>query len=485
MPATTALLLLDAVPARRTGTASGVFSASRQVGGALAVAVFGALLATPAGFGHGLRVGLVLAAVISCLAAGVTALLSPRVGPGRSDGCQPLSGFLRGDRTVTGQLYKRMVSLRTCPLSKRVNRSFSSIDPKTPKRLDSRPRGSWNSPVYPGSKVLEEIGRIAVAASRLDAAMGRLWSHLDRSLDPSNCQRASASVQAKEVRKAAEVRLVGTMRDEVLGAADKARSASGRRNALMHQEWLIRGDHVMRPVSDLRRIPAEEMESYLEDWAREARDAERWQIADGRSQAIGTAQTLGELTAVEKDLRDATDHITRLTFAVASSRETGSPPGYQHPQRTSRPGQADARRRMPDRRWRRPGPHIHVTAGRGGQIEQFLAAIDDGLPKPARDLGMIPRCVMRVCGLPSIRLPLFRETVRMLLPPCGDQRRQRAHCRVVLGLRHRLQVYLVHSQLPSYFTHGGNVDTAAHHPEPLPPASAPHVLRPFPQRDAA
>ena len=55
-------LLLHAVPARRTGVASGVFNTSRQVGGALAVAVFGALLASRATFLPGLRVSLLIAA---------------------------------------------------------------------------------------------------------------------------------------------------------------------------------------------------------------------------------------------------------------------------------------------------------------------------------------------------------------------------------------------------------------------------------------
>ncbi|MGW5782103.1 MFS transporter [Streptomyces sp. NPDC003863] len=55
-------LLLESVPAERAGTASGVLNTSRQTGGALAVAVFGALVAEPAGFVHGLRISLLIAA---------------------------------------------------------------------------------------------------------------------------------------------------------------------------------------------------------------------------------------------------------------------------------------------------------------------------------------------------------------------------------------------------------------------------------------
>jgi MFS transporter, DHA2 family, methylenomycin A resistance protein len=68
MPPITAVLL-DSVPAHLAGTASGVFNTSRQVGGALAIAIFGALLAGPGGFMHGLRISLLMAAAVALTAA--------------------------------------------------------------------------------------------------------------------------------------------------------------------------------------------------------------------------------------------------------------------------------------------------------------------------------------------------------------------------------------------------------------------------------
>ncbi|AEK42271.1 MFS transporter [Amycolatopsis mediterranei] len=62
-------VLLGAVGPARTGTASGVLNTSRQLGGALAVAVFGALLNAPAGLAAGTRVSLLLAAGVTAAAA--------------------------------------------------------------------------------------------------------------------------------------------------------------------------------------------------------------------------------------------------------------------------------------------------------------------------------------------------------------------------------------------------------------------------------
>jgi sugar phosphate permease len=84
MPPLTAVLL-NAVPGHRAGVASGVFNTSRQVGGALAVAIFGALLAGPAGFLTGVRTSLLIAAVVALAAAGAALLLrSAPTTPGRA-----------------------------------------------------------------------------------------------------------------------------------------------------------------------------------------------------------------------------------------------------------------------------------------------------------------------------------------------------------------------------------------------------------------
>jgi predicted MFS family arabinose efflux permease len=79
MPPTMAVLL-DHAPRRRAGTASAPFNTSRQIGGALAVAVFGALLADPATFQAGVQTSLLIAAGVTALTTAAALLLRvPRI----------------------------------------------------------------------------------------------------------------------------------------------------------------------------------------------------------------------------------------------------------------------------------------------------------------------------------------------------------------------------------------------------------------------
>ncbi|WP_420364428.1 MFS transporter [Curtobacterium sp. L3-7] len=68
MPPATSVVLAS-VPAERSGTASAVFNTFRQVGGAVAIAVFGALLADRAQFVVGTQVSFVVAGAVILMAA--------------------------------------------------------------------------------------------------------------------------------------------------------------------------------------------------------------------------------------------------------------------------------------------------------------------------------------------------------------------------------------------------------------------------------
>jgi EmrB/QacA subfamily drug resistance transporter len=74
MPPTMAVLL-DHAPDQRAGTASAVFNTSRQIGGALAVAVFGGLLTNPDTFLSGVRTSLLIAAAITAATTAAAVLL--------------------------------------------------------------------------------------------------------------------------------------------------------------------------------------------------------------------------------------------------------------------------------------------------------------------------------------------------------------------------------------------------------------------------
>lgn len=76
IPTMTALLV-DSVPAALVGTAGGALNTSRQLGGALAVAIFGALIAQRPTFVHGLQISLLIAVLVMLTTFAATLSLRP------------------------------------------------------------------------------------------------------------------------------------------------------------------------------------------------------------------------------------------------------------------------------------------------------------------------------------------------------------------------------------------------------------------------
>ncbi|MFB7450568.1 MFS transporter [Streptomyces sp. NPDC056194] len=76
--------VMEAAPAAQAGTASAVFNVSRQVGGAMGVALFGALIDATGGVVDGLHVSAVVAAVAFLLASALAAVAGRRTGAARA-----------------------------------------------------------------------------------------------------------------------------------------------------------------------------------------------------------------------------------------------------------------------------------------------------------------------------------------------------------------------------------------------------------------
>jgi hypothetical protein len=77
-------------------------------------------------------------------------------------------------------------------------------------------------------------------------------------------------------------------------------------------------------------IPTRAISKYLEEWERESKASQDWRRVPSKSADVVSAQTLEELRGVERELAEVTTVVSGLTFRVASSRETGRPPGYVH-----------------------------------------------------------------------------------------------------------------------------------------------------------
>ncbi len=184
--------------------------------------------------------------------------------------------------------------------------------------------------VYPALELLQEVGRVTIAGSRLEVQMGLLLWHLAKgSVDEITARKSSISKQAGNVRRLAGVRLCGDLQARVQEAGAEAESASDLRNNIVHQDWVLRGPDAMRPVAELAGLNSQDdLDVYLEEWEREAKASPDWLRMPARSLDLVPGQTLEELKSVEWRLTAAADRVTALTFAVTSARETGHPTGW-------------------------------------------------------------------------------------------------------------------------------------------------------------
>jgi DHA2 family methylenomycin A resistance protein-like MFS transporter len=141
MPSVTGVVL-EGVPGDLAGIASAVFNTFRQIGGAVAIAVFGALIAHPETFLTGMRVSLAIAAVLLLVAAVSSLRIRPRAVDPVGGVRRPPGGTLCPPAALEPpptQPESRVVAAEG--KVKAWRRSSSSMAPAT-----SAGTGTWSSP---------------------------------------------------------------------------------------------------------------------------------------------------------------------------------------------------------------------------------------------------------------------------------------------------------------------------------------------------
>lgn len=186
--------------------------------------------------------------------------------------------------------------------------------------------------MYPDERTLMEVGRVAIAAGRLDAELGRLWWHLAPDLVTELDARKASAWKARDgITTLAKERLAAEHRDKVLAVVDDVKAAQDQRNAVLHANWLLRGDDALRPVAEFLALHPTEREAYLTEWDRAATASDGWLRQPNDALELTDPHHLDELVALERRLSDVTTAVVRCHFVIASMRESGIPPGWQGP----------------------------------------------------------------------------------------------------------------------------------------------------------
>ena len=191
--------------------------------------------------------------------------------------------------------------------------------------------------MYPDGATLMEVGRVAVAAGRLDAALGAVWWHIaPDQVEELRARTAPASMVRAMIRD-----LAGDRLDEVHAVAlrafvEEVEEAQRERNEVMHSRWLLRGPDSMRPVSEFLSLDEDDRLEYLRQWEREPRSSDNWRLQRSRSMELSQPFEMEQLVRIERRLAMAETVAVQWHFRLASMRETGAPPGWRGPDEARR-----------------------------------------------------------------------------------------------------------------------------------------------------
>jgi hypothetical protein len=189
-------------------------------------------------------------------------------------------------------------------------------------------RGARLPDFYPADDVLAEIGRVAIAATRVDNQLA-LVLYAVKYPEPENpesldrLRKWSTGRLAQQARKVLKCRFEGELLDVAVAAVDCAVERQEKRHACLHNLWMPEPHDTSFKVGVLAGLGSRDE---LDELVRERGKSAKYTTLFPRSGSPGP-QEIAELDQIRADLEDSKNTLERLRFVLASALFAGSPAG--------------------------------------------------------------------------------------------------------------------------------------------------------------
>jgi len=186
-------------------------------------------------------------------------------------------------------------------------------------------------PDYPPTTISAEIGRVAIAAARVDQEYALLLSGLHAgeraAWDFEELRgQSSAWLRNKSLNRVAEL-FEDPLLEQARGVVQGAYTALDHRHVAMHSVWTLTGPDALTPAAGLLgALESSEPDVALAALVGRDVDSEGWRTAHPRTGRPGPASVV-ELRDIRRELEHAMGRLTDLRFRLASALYVGKPPG--------------------------------------------------------------------------------------------------------------------------------------------------------------
>jgi hypothetical protein len=186
-------------------------------------------------------------------------------------------------------------------------------------------------PDYPPTAISAEIGRVAIAAARVDQEYALLLHALHNGRRAEwkfeDLQKHSSSQLRRQALQRLNELFEGQLCTDARMAVEDAYQALHRRHAVMHTVWTLQGPDALTSVDDLvAALESTDPDTALSTLVGRDVDSDDWQTLHPRSSNAGPASVV-ELRAIRRTLEAAQKHLTDLRFRLASALYSGRPAG--------------------------------------------------------------------------------------------------------------------------------------------------------------